>query len=470
MTAVENSRPPAGNRKAAPGRSASRRVLVASTVGSAIEWYDFYLYSTASALVLGPLFFPSQSATAGTLASFATYAAGFVARPFGGIVFGHFGDRIGRKAMLVSTLLIMGVATFLVGVLPTYEQAGVLAPVLLVVLRVVQGIGIGGEWGGAVLMSGEHAPAGRRGLFTSFPAAGFPIGLCASTAMFQLVSRLPQEQLFSWGWRLPFLASIVLVVVGVFVRLGVAESPEFSQVRDKGAQERIPLSGVLRQGPAPVVRGVLAALGLAMPVSVYTVYLLSYASSGPDAGQRTAVLDGLLVGAMVEAVVLPVAGWLSDRVGRRPVMLCGYTVCAVTGLTAPAWLTSGDPVLITATFVLSMGVGHALIYGAFSALLIEMFPVGHRYSALAVTYQLGATLASFGPLLAAALAGEQRTATPAMIVLWSCLLAAAAAVAGAHPYRPATAAPGAGAAPRDASVTADAAGPPVPPPAHTPAD
>jgi MHS family shikimate/dehydroshikimate transporter-like MFS transporter len=429
----------------------SRRVLLASTIGSAIEWYDFYLYSTASALVLGPLFFPSHSATAGTLASFATYAAGFVARPFGGIIFGHFGDRIGRKAMLVSTLLIMGVATFLVGVLPTYEQAGVFAPILLVSLRVVQGIGIGGEWGGGVLMSGEHAPAGRRGLYASYPASGFPIGLCASTAMFQLVSRMPSHQLLSWGWRLPFLASIVMVAVGVFVRLGVAESPEFARVRSEGKQLRLPLSDALRQGPLPVVRGVFAALGLATVVSIYTVYLLAYASSGPVAGHRSAVLDALLIGALVEAFVLPVAGWLSDRVGRRPVMLCGYAVCAVVGLVAPGWLTSGDRVLMTLTFVLAMGVGHALIYGAFSAFLIDMFPVGHRYSALAVTYQLGATMASFGPLVAAATAGAHRTAMPGMFVLWGCLLAAAVAVASARPRRPAATPPGSGApSPNDA--------------------
>ncbi|MHC3470886.1 MFS transporter [Streptomyces sp. 7R007] len=438
MTAVHHSGGPAGVAHTVPDRSVSRRVLLASTVGSAIEWYDFYLYSTASALVLGPLFFPSHSATAGTLASFATYAAGFVARPFGGMIFGHFGDRIGRKAMLVSTLLIMGVATFLVGVLPTYEQAGIAAPILLVTLRVVQGIGIGGEWGGGVLMSGEHAPPGRRGLYASYPASGFPIGLCASTAMFQAVSRLPSGQLLSWGWRLPFLASIVLVVVGVLVRLGVAESPEFARVRSQGRQPRLPLSDAVRQGPAQVVRGVFAALGLAMVVSVYTVYLLSYASSGPVAAHRSQVLDALLVGAAVEAVMLPVAGRLSDRVGRRPVMLCGYGVCAVVGLVAPDWLTSGDRVLTILVFVLAMGLGHALIYGAFSAFLIDMFPVGHRYSALAVTYQLGATIASFGPLVAAAAAGSHRTAAPGMFVLWGCLLAAAVAVAGARARRSGT--------------------------------
>ena len=372
---------------------------MASAVGSTIEWYDFYLYSTASALVLGPLFFPGHSATAGTLAAFATYAAGFVARPVGGMVFGHFGDRIGRKSMLVVTLLVMGLATFLVGVLPTYEQAGIAAPVMLVTLRVVQGIGIGGEWGGGVLMSGEHAPARHRGLFTSFPAAGFPLGLFASTAMFTLVSKLPQDQLMSWGWRLPFLASIVLVLIGILVRLAVAESPEFLQQRSAAGPPRAPLAEVLRERPWQVVRGALAALGLAMIVSTFSVYLLSYASHPP--GHRSQVLNGLLLGALLEAALLPVFGTLSDRIGRRAVMLFGYALSALVALPAPHWLASGNPALVTLVFVLAMGVGHAAVYGGFSAFLIELFPTRHRYSALAVTYQLGATVASFGPLAAA---------------------------------------------------------------------
>ncbi|MER6010838.1 MFS transporter [Streptomyces bluensis] len=410
-------------------RSASRRVLLASTIGSAIEWYDFYLYSTASALVLGPLFFPNQSPTAGTLAAFATYAAGFVARPLGGVIFGHFGDRIGRKSMLVLTLLIMGVATFLVGVLPTYEQAGIVAPILLVALRVLQGIGLGGEWGGGVLMSGEHAPANRRGLYAAFPAAGFPLGLFASTVVFRLASELPEDQLLTWGWRLPFLASIILVVVGVFVRLGVAESPEFVRVQQAGEQVRVPLAGVLKQGLRPVLRGAFASLGLAMIVSVYSVYLLSYASSGPAAEQGPKVLNGLLIGALLEALLLPVAGLLSDLLGRRPVLLFGYVVCALVGLVAPQWLLSGNQTLIILTYVLAMGIGHAAVYGAISAFLIDMFPPEHRYSALAVTYQLGATVASFGPLAAAALAGSTRTAVPGMLLLWGCLTVAAVAVA-----------------------------------------
>ena len=437
-------------------RSVTRRVLLASTIGSAIEWYDFYLYSTAAALVLGPLFFPSRSPTAGTLAAFATYAAGFVARPLGGLLFGHFGDRIGRKSMLVLTLLIMGTATFLVGVLPTYQQAGVVAPVLLVTLRVLQGIGLGGEWGGGVLMSGESAPVNRRGLYASFPASGFPLGLFASTVMFRLVSELPEHQLLTWGWRLPFLASIGLVVVGVFVRRGVPESPEFVRVRKAGTQARMPLAGVLRQGPTPVLRGALASLGLAMIVSVYSVYLLSYASAGPPAGQGPKVLNGLLAGALLEALLLPVMGLLSDRLGRRPVMLFGYAVCAVVGLVAPRWLLSGSQTLIILTFVLALGIGHAAVYGAVSAFLIDMFPPEHRYSALAVTYQLGATIASFGPLVATALAGSAHTAGPGMWLLWACLTAAAVAVAAGRYRLPGVPAPSA----RPAEQPRAGAGPP----------
>ncbi|MFE0420256.1 MFS transporter [Streptomyces tendae] len=400
--------------------------MLASTVGTLIEWYDFYLYSTAAALVLGPLFFPQQSATAATLASFATYAAGFVARPVGGMIIGHFGDRVGRKSMLVLTLLVMGGATFLVGVLPTYADVGVWAPILLVTLRIAQGIGIGGEWGGGVLMAAEQAAPGRRGLLTSFPAMGFPLGLAGSTAVFTLVAELPDEDFLSWGWRLPFLASLLLVVVGVLVRLGVSESPEFAEERRAGRVTRTPLIEVVRNGPRTVVRGALAALGLAMIVSIYTVYLVSYASTGP--GSRAQVLGGLVIGAVVEAALLPLFGWLSDRIGRRPVLLIGYLVCAAVAVPAPHWLVSGSSWLVALTFVAAMGVGHAAVYGAIAAYLVEAFPVAHRYSAIAVTYQLGATIASFGPLAAVSLAGSAPTAVPGILLLAGSLAVAGTAV------------------------------------------
>lgn len=409
-----------------PRDGMTRRVLVAGTIGSTIEWYDFYLYSTASALLLGPLFFPQQSATAATLAGFATYAAGFVARPLGGVVIGHFGDRIGRKSMLVLTLMIMGVATLLVGVLPTYAQAGAWAPALLVTLRVLQGIGIGGEWGGGVLMTTEYAPAHRRGLFSSGAAAGFPLGLAGSTAMVALITRLPQDDLLSWGWRLPFLASGLLVVVGVFVRRGVAESPEFLRGRRDGPSPRVPVAEVLRQRPGPVAKGALASLGLAMIVSVFSVYLPAYAAGhGAD---RDRVLTGMVVGALVEAALLPLFGALSDRFGRRGVIVFGYAVCALVALPAPLWLTSGSTTQTVLTFTLAMGVGHAAVYGGIAAFMVEQFPTRHRYSALAVTYQLGATLASFGPLIAGALAGPGRTAGPGISILLGTLTVAALAV------------------------------------------
>ncbi|WP_330460389.1 MHS family MFS transporter [Streptomyces sp. NBC_00820] len=412
-------------RTAPPG--VTRRVLAASTIGSAIEWYDFYLYSTAATLLLGPLFFPHQSPAAATLASFATYAAGFVARPLGGALFGHFGDRVGRKSMLVLTLVVMGGATFLVGVLPTYGQAGLWAPVLLVTLRVVQGIGIGGEWGGGVLMTTEHAPPGRRALFSSLPAAGFPLGLAGSTAMISLVSLLPDDALMTWGWRLPFLASAVLVAVGMYVRLGVAESPEFLRERRSGAPARVPIAEVLRHRPGHAVRGALAALGLAMIVSTFSVYLVAHASHTP--GTRPLLMTGLVVGALLEAAMLPVFGALSDRYGRRRVLLFGYAVCALTAVPAPGWLTSGDLVRVVLVFAVAMGIGHAAVYGGFAAYLVELFPTRYRYSALAVTYQLGATLASFGPLVAAAVAGSGSTAWPGVCILLGTLAVAACAVA-----------------------------------------
>ncbi|GGX13874.1 MFS transporter [Streptomyces lomondensis] len=422
---------PALPEDAGPGDRMARRAVIASTIGSAIEWYDFYLYSTASAVLLGPLFFPQHSSATATLAAFATYAAGFVARPVGGAIIGHFGDRIGRKAMLVLTLVTMGAATFLVGLLPTYEQAGLWAPVLLVTLRVVQGIGIGGEWGGGVLITTEHAPSHRRGLFSSFPAAGFPIGLAASTGMISLITLMPEDALLSWGWRLPFLASAILVLVGVVVRLGVAESPEFVREHARGTLAKAPIADVLRERPGQAIRGALAALGLAMIVSTYSVYLLAYGSTRPEA--RTELLNGLMIGAVLEALLLPVFGMLSDRFGRRRIILFGYTVCALVVLPAPHWMTSGNSVLSGLTFALALGVGHAAVYGGFAAFLVELFPTRQRYSALALTYQLGATIASFGPLVAGALADGERTATPGIYLLLGTLLVSGMAVATTRP-------------------------------------
>lgn len=420
--------------KAVPAPRSARRVLVASTIGTAIEWYDFYLYATASALVFGPLFFPGSSTAGGVLASFATYAAGFVARPLGGLLFGHFGDRVGRKAMMVWTLLVMGIATFGIGLLPTYETAGVLAPVLLVTLRVAQGIGIGGEWGSAVLLSTEHGPPGRRGFFSSWPAMGFAVALFGSNLTFVLISKLPEEDFLTWGWRLPFLASSVLVGIGIWVRLGVEETPEFVRARAENRATRVPVVTVLRQWPRRVVIGILASLGTGSVIAMFTVFLVAHAAkSGPDV--RSAVLTGLMIAALGECVTLPVFGALSDRYGRRPVMIFGYAVAAVAMIPAGAWLSSGDPTLIALVFIPALTIAHGAIYGSLAAFLVDLFPTMVRFSAIAVTYQVGVTFSSFLPLIAVALTGGTSALVPVIALFAVVELAAAIAVACAPDSR-----------------------------------
>src|ERR687889_2208767 len=256
--------------------SSPRQVAVASLIGTAIEWYDFLIFGTAAALVFNQLFFPQVSPLVGTLAAFATFWAGFIARPVGGVIFGHFGDRVGRKAMLVLTLLIMGIATFLVGCLPGYEAIGVLAPILLVALRLFQGLGLGGEWGGAVLMAVEHSPERSRGLNASWPQMGVPAGLVLGTGAFALISSLSGDALLTWGWRVPFLLSVILIAVGLFVRLSVYESPAFSQVRESGTEARMPIVDVLRTYPKNVLLGVGSRIGIDAAFYILAVYSLTY--------------------------------------------------------------------------------------------------------------------------------------------------------------------------------------------------
>ncbi|MEU7732269.1 MFS transporter [Streptomyces griseus] len=432
-----------------PGATAAprsvRRVLVASTIGTAIEWYDFYLYATASALVFGPLFFPGSSAAGGVLASFATYAAGFVARPLGGLVFGHFGDRVGRKSMMVWTLLVMGIATFGVGLLPTYDTAGVLAPVLLVTLRVAQGIGIGGEWGSAVLLSTEHGPPRRRGFLSSWPAMGFALALFGSNLTFVLISGLPEEDFLTWGWRLPFLASVVLVGIGIWVRLGIEETPEFVRGRAAAPTARVPVITVLRRWPRRVLIGVLASLGTGSVIAMFTVFLVAHAAkAGPEV--RSTVLTGLMIAALGECVTLPVFGALSDRFGRRPVMIFGYVVAVAAMVPAGAWLSSGDPTLAVLVFVPALTIAHGAIYGGLAAFLVDLFPTMVRFSAIAVTYQVGVTISSFLPLVAVAITADDSSLLPVVALFAAVQTAAAVAVACAPDSR------------ADAELLADPAG------------
>lgn len=384
--------------KAAQTSPASlRRVLLASFVGTAIEWYDFFLYGTAAALVFNKLFFPTIEPRAGTMAAFATYAVGFFARPLGGIVFGHYGDRLGRKSMLVTTLMMMGLATFLIGVLPTYDQAGILAPILLVVLRFVQGFGVGGEWGGAVLMAAEHSHTGKRGLHASWVQAGVPVGLLLANGAFYLCSQLPPESFLSWGWRVPFLLGILLLGIGLFIRLHVLESPVFTA--QKIEHTSLPIVEVLRRHP----RNVLVAMGARFAENAYfytfTVFALSYATDQLGLPQST-VLNGVLIASALQFFAIPFFGALSDRVGRRPVYLGGAIFLALFAFPFFWMLGTKDNVTIWLAIVIGL-VAHSAMYGPQAAFFSELFSTSVRYSGASLGYQLAAPLAGgLAPLIA----------------------------------------------------------------------
>ena len=328
-----------------------KKVAAASFIGTTIEWYDFFLYGTAAALVFGELFFPESEPLVGTLLAFGTYAVGFAARPIGGVVFGHFGDRIGRKSMLVLSLLIMGVATFLIGVLPTFASIGIMAPILLVVLRFAQGIGVGGEWGGAVLMSVEHAPKGRRGFFGSWPQMGVPAGLLLSTGVFALVQAMTSEAAFmSWGWRVPFLASAILVGVGLFIRLKIMESPAFERVKETKTEAPKPIVDVVRKYP----REVLTAMGMRVAENgcfyILTVFVLAYGEDELGLAKGT-MLTGVIIAAAIGLVTVPLWGALSDRVGRKPLYLAGAVVTTLWAFPLFGLINTESPVLIWLSIV-----------------------------------------------------------------------------------------------------------------------
>jgi len=407
-----------------------RRVVAASMIGTTIEWYDFFLYGSAAALVFNKLFFPSFDPLVGTLLAFATYAVGFVARPLGGIVFGHYGDRIGRKRLLMLSLVIMGIATILIGLLPTYAQVGVWAPVGLIVLRLVQGFAVGGEWGGAVLMAAEHGDAARRGFWASWPQAGVAAGSLLSASMLAIMAAAMSEAEFlAWGWRVPFLLSAVLVVVGWYIRHRVAESPMFqAALAEADELPKLPAMEVIRERPLAILLGSGLRVGENISYYILTVFSLTYLVD-VAAETRGLALEALLIGAAVQFFAIPLLALLSDRIGRRPVYAFGAFGLAGFIFAFFPLLASGDARWIVAALVAGLFF-HAAMYGPQAAFITELFPTRIRYSGVSIAYQLTSIVAgSLAPIVALWLYSEYGSATPvALYVGAACIISGVSAL------------------------------------------
>ena len=385
-------------------------------IGTTIEWYDFFLYGSAAALVFNRLFFPEFDPLVGTMLAFATYALGFVARPVGGIVFGHYGDRIGRKKLLMLSLVLMGVATVLIGLLPTYGQIGIWAPIALIALRLVQGFAVGGEWGGAVLMAAEHGDAKRRGFWASWPQAGVAAGSLLSAGMLAVMAAVMTEgEFLDWGWRIPFLLSAVLVAVGWYIRQQVAESPMFQkQLEEAEHPPKLPALDVVRQQPRAILLGSGLRVGENISYYILTVFSLTYLVDVSHES-RSLALNALLIGAAVQFVAVPLLAHASDIVGRRPVYAAGgFGLAAFIFLFFPM-LASGSNAVIVAAIVIGL-VLHATMYAPQAAFITELFPTRIRYSGVSLAYQLTSIVAgSLAPIIALWLYKEYGSATPVAI-------------------------------------------------------
>lgn len=400
--------------------SSIRQIAVASFIGTTLEWYDYFIYGTAAALVFPALFFPGFSELAGTLASFATFAVGFFARPLGAVVFGHYGDKIGRKAMLVLTLLIMGIATFIIGLVPSYNAIGFAAPVLLVVLRLLQGFAVGGEWGGAVLMAVEHSSQGRQGFHGSWPQMGAPAGLALSTALFYPFAALPEAQFMAWGWRVPFLLSIALVVIGLFIRTRISETPAFSRVLESETEARAPIVDVFREYPRNVVLATGARISIDVAFYIFAVYSLSYVS-GQLGLPNSTVLLGLFIASVIEIFTMPAFSSLSDRVGQRPVFIAGAIFLGIFAYPYFLMLNTKVTVLIWLATILGLSFGHAAAYGPMASFIARLFGTRVRYSGAAISYQLAGVLGgALAPIIAVSL--YQVVNGPALIALYMAAL------------------------------------------------
>ncbi|WP_250906171.1 MFS transporter [Nonomuraea sp. NEAU-A123] len=393
----------------------TRRVILASLIGTSLEWYDFFLYTTAATLVFGKLFFPTFDPLNATLLALTTNAVAFVARPLGGIVFGHFGDRTGRKTVLVVTLLVMGVSTFLIGVLPGYDSVGALAPIMLATLRFVQGLGLGGEWGGAVIMSLEHGDDRRRGFNASWPQVGVPAGYVLATGTLAILSfTLSDSAFLSWGWRVPFLLSGVLVLVGLWVRLKITESPLFAELAQQGAKAKMPLVEVLRTHPRALLSAFTARIGVDVAFYTFTAYILVYIT-GPLKLDRSVGLNAVLIASALQLALIPLFGALSDRVGRRPVYLAGVLGAAVWAFVFFPLLDTKSFPLIALAAIIAL-VTHAAMYGPQAAFIAELFSTRLRYSGASMGYQVaGIVGGALAPIIALKLFTAYGTTTAVSI-------------------------------------------------------
>ena len=390
----------------APDERAIRRVVISALVGASIEWYDFFLYGVVAGIVFNKLYFPAGDPVVATLLAYTTFAVGFVTRPLGGVIFGHFGDKIGRKSMLVITLMIMGVATFLIGLVPTYAQIGIGAPLLLLLLRVLQGIGLGGEWGGAVLMAYEYAPKEKRGFYASLPQIGLAIGLCLASGVVALLSSvLTDAQFMSWGWRVAFLLSGVMVVVGMYIRLTIQETPEFAAVKARNAELRIPFMDMIRRYPGNVLKGMGARYIDGVFFNVFGVFSINYLTNTIKIS-RTDALLGVMAAAVVMCFTIPFFGRMSDRVGRAKVYMWGAIITAVSAFPG-FWLMThagGSTLMIWLAIIIPLGIIYASVYGPEAALFCDLFDAKVRYTGISFVYQFSGIFASgITPIIATAL-------------------------------------------------------------------
>jgi metabolite-proton symporter len=397
-----------------------RRAVIASTVGTAIEWYDFFLYSTVTGLVFAKLFFPHSDPWVGTLEAFAIYAVGFVARPVGAAIFGHYGDRIGRKSTLIATLLLMGLATAAVAIVPTYQSIGIWGAIILTVLRFIQGVGVGGEWGGSVLMSMEWARNDKsRGLIASWPQFGVPCGLFLANLAVLAFSQMSGDNFLAWGWRIPFALSLVLVAVGLRIRLGIMETPVFAKLLAEQKIDRTPMLTVIKEYPREILLSAFARMAEQAPFYIFTAFIFSY-GTGTLHVSRDFLLTAVLAASVLSFVSIPVFGHLSDQIGRKNMYMIGAVATGVFGFIYFAMLGTGSQPIIFFAIILSL-IPHDMMYGPQAALIAESFTGRLRYSGASLGYQLASVIAGGpAPLIAAWLFGTFHTSTAIAIYIAAC--------------------------------------------------